>query len=252
MNGAAQDARRTSLFLYIKPRSGRERGCQESPRGCRRWYPHPAENPFARNRGWLGAVVTLSSTGDAACGLHKQRLRRTGGGGAGGCGCNVPTPCCVRLTLLHPLHRRTPRRFAAPLVGASSCRSGIHEALRMRQARNKRRPFSTPGNRWIAPPLFPSIFLQPSPVIPLGKPFEILPGKVRAKPRRLSRLTSVCLGFPSPLTPSSPSSRSVPTRRRSAGRGPCASRVINTRGQILIIGLDEIIQRATHLRYSIM
>lgn len=69
-------ARRTSLFLYIKARSGRE-GRGESPDGCRRWYPHPGENPSARNGGWLGAVVTLSSTGDAACGLHKQRLRHT-------------------------------------------------------------------------------------------------------------------------------------------------------------------------------
>lgn len=65
-----------SLFLYIKARSGRE-GRGESPDGCRRWYPHPGENPSARNGGWLGAVVTLSSTGDAACGLHKQRLRHT-------------------------------------------------------------------------------------------------------------------------------------------------------------------------------
>lgn len=41
-------------------------------------HPHPVENPFARNRGWLNTVVALSSTGDAACGLHKQRLRHTG------------------------------------------------------------------------------------------------------------------------------------------------------------------------------
>lgn len=36
-------------------------------------------------------------------------------------------------------------------------------------------------------------------VIPVGKPFEILPSKVRTKPRRLSRLAVVCLGlgFPS-------------------------------------------------------
>jgi len=82
--GAARDAswnrmRRTSLFLYIKLKSERKRGMQgRKSRGCRGWHPHPAENPFARNRGWLSAVVTLSSTGDAACGLHKQRLRHTG------------------------------------------------------------------------------------------------------------------------------------------------------------------------------
>ena len=69
-----------AYFSTLNRGSGRERGCcQESPHGCRRWYPHPAENPFARNWGWLGAVVTLSSTGDAACGLHKQRLHHTGG-----------------------------------------------------------------------------------------------------------------------------------------------------------------------------
>lgn len=116
-------ARRTSLFLYIKARSGRE-GRGESPDGCRRWYPHPGENPSARNGGWLGAVVTLSSTGDAACGLHKQRLRhtharaRTRRGSVGGWGwmCNVATPRrCVRLVgLCHTYQQRgTPRSFAA-------------------------------------------------------------------------------------------------------------------------------------------
>lgn len=170
---------------------------------CRRWYPHPAENPFARNRGWLGAVVTLSSTGDAACGLHKQRLHRREEVRKRG-GCNVATPSCVRFTLIQQRRGRgeAARRFAAPsarwqLVPWRDTR-GFKDAPSAKQETSL---FDARANRWIVLcPVLRQPSLPPSPVIPSGKPFEILPGKVRTKPRRLSRLVVVglVLDYPSP------------------------------------------------------
>lgn len=149
-------------------------------RGCRGWHLHPAENPFARNRGWLSAVVTLSPTGDAACGLHKQRLRHMGypregeRGGGGGCSCGMgmgPTRVAVAVgraanVMLRPLvvfnptpfvhsqQRETPRRTAWHLSPASdqagsllpaspvSCRHGrIRWALKDAPSAKRQRAF---------------------------------------------------------------------------------------------------------------
>lgn len=88
----------------------------------------------------MSAVVALSSTGDAACGLHKQRLRHTGfprgwrrqlrdgdevggvgSGGRTGSERNVPTPRCIQppppllAPFVHPQQRETPRRSARHL-----------------------------------------------------------------------------------------------------------------------------------------
>lgn len=181
---------RAYFYTLNRDPDGRGRGekAGKPGRGCRRWYPHPGENPSARNGGWLGAVVTLSSTGDAACGLHKQRLRYThtrarararvhregAEGGARRVTRSYPSSLCTAsATTNNGEHLVVSRHLSRWRLGVPYTR--IHEALKDAPSAKQetvpfRRPPTTDGSfvRY-APP-------RPSLVIPPGKTLRNITG----------------------------------------------------------------------------
>lgn len=252
--------RQTSLFLYIKLKSGHKRGMQgRKSRGCRGWHPHPAENPFARNRGWLSAVVTLSSTGDAACGLHKQCLRHASfpkgvaaavagwgwnGGGSGGTGSerNAPTLRCIqphsvctpattRNTSSFARHLSVPYNQTGSLLPVSCRLGGIQRALKDAPgAKRQRASLSDTSTRQPTDGSLPAFRLchrDPNG----GKPFDILPTKVQAKLPRLSR-AYVPAASPFCLHDTRSSLFHSFTRSSKRGEGDQSSRVNRTTASI--------------------